>query len=109
MPFFLGRQEADMNALERISMMERRLNETNELIKEITAVLDRIEGTKEEISALFAYYGSNEWYEDRERKLPEDMPAGVLSEDLVYDAITELKEETIRMLETATDLLKNCI
>ncbi len=98
-----------MEALERISKMEQRLNETNALIKEITAVLNKIEETKEEMSALFTYYGSDEWFEDRERKLPEGMPAGVLSEDLVYDAITELKEESIRMLETATDLLKNRI
>ena len=98
-----------MEALERISKMEQRLNETNALIKEITAVLNKIEERKEEMSALFTYYGSDEWFEDRERKLPEGMAAGVLSEDLVYDAITELKEESIRMLETATDLLKNRI
>ena len=95
--------------LERISGMEQRLNEANAIIKDLREVLDRLEGAGDDLSALFTYYGSEEWYEDRERKLPEGMPAGVLSEDLVYDAMSELREEAIRMLELATDLLKNRI
>lgn len=95
--------------IERINAMEQRLNETNETIASIAYALDRIDASKDEISALFTYYGSEEWYEDRDRELPEGMLAGVLSEDLVYDAITELREEAIRMLETATDILKNRI
>ncbi len=95
--------------LVRIGKMEQRLNETNGIIKELTNVLDKIEASKEEMSLLFDYYGSEEWYEDREKKLPQDMPAGVLSEDLAYDTISELREEAIRMLEVATDILKNRI
>ncbi|MBR4462867.1 MAG: DUF4298 domain-containing protein [Erysipelotrichaceae bacterium] len=96
-------------AIERISEMEKCLNETNEIIASMAYALDKIEESKEDMTALFRYYGSEEWYEDRDRKLPEGMPAGVLSEDLVYDAIIALREEAIRMLEAATDILKNRI
>ena len=36
-------------------------------------------------------------------------PAGVLSEDSVYDQITEVRDAAIQMLELATDILKNRI
>ena len=98
-----------MEALERIRGMEERLNQTNEVIKSLTEALDKTDDCREDMIALFCYYGSEDWYEDRERELPEGMPAGVLSEDLVYDAISELREEAIRMLEIATDILKNRI
>ena len=46
---------------------------------------------------------------DRETALPPGTAAGVLSEDAVYDAITALRDEAFRMLELATDILKNRI
>ena len=58
---------------------------------------------------LFKYYGSEAWYEDREGKVPEGVKAGVLSEDLVYDAITNVRDTSFHMLELATDILKNRI
>ena len=58
---------------------------------------------------LFSYYGSEAWYEDREGELPKDVPAGVLSEDLVYDQITAVRDAAFRMLDLSTDILKNRI
>ena len=95
-----------MDNLERINNMESILDEAGEALRELEAALDRMEGVADRMGELFEYYGSAEWYEDRELELPPDTRAGVLSEDLVYDAITDTREASFRMLELATDLLK---
>ena len=60
-------------------------------------------------TALFAYYGSADWFADRELPLPPGIRAGVLSEDLVYDEITDLRDEAFRMLTLATEILRDRI
>jgi hypothetical protein len=94
---------------ERITEMETILNECTEAVSALDAQLDRMEALRERMIRLFAYYGSEAWYEDREGELPKDVPAGVLSEDAVYDQITDVRDAAIRMLELATDILKNRI
>ena len=94
---------------ERITEMETILNECTEAVLALDAQLDRMEALRERMIRLFAYYGSEAWYEDREGELPKDVPAGVLSEDAVYDQITDVRDAAIRMLELATDILKNRI
>ena len=64
---------------------------------------------QDDMGQLFAYYGSEVWFEDLERELPPDTKAGVLSEDLVYDTITDARDAAFRMLEIGTDILKNRI
>ena len=54
-------------------------------------------------------YGSEDWYADRDMELPEGVKAGVLSEDSVYDAITDLRDAAFQMLELGTDILKTWI
>ena len=97
-----------MNA-ERIREMEGYLNECTAAVEDLTEQLDRTDALREHMIRLFRYYGSSEWYEDREGELPADMPAGVLSEDAVYDRITEIRDAAYHMLELATDILKNRI
>ena len=91
---------------QRITEMEKIFNEISGITEEMTALLSRMEEGKESVSRLFRYYGSDEWFEDREGDLPEGIPAGVLSEDGVYDLLTLLREESFRMIENATDYLK---
>ena len=93
--------------VERITEMEGFLNECTESTAGLSAQLDRMEACREQMTRLFAYYGSGDWYADREGDLPEGVRAGVLSEDLVYDQITAVRDAAIRMLELATDILKN--
>ena len=93
--------------VQRITEMEGFLNECTEATAALCTQLERMEACKEQMTRLFAYYGSEDWFADREGDLPEGVRAGVLSEDLVYDQITEVREAAIRMLELATDILKN--
>ena len=95
--------------LQRIREMEDRLNRCAAATADLDRQLDRMEELREDMIRLFSYYGSEAWYEDREGELPKDVPAGVLSEDLVYDQITAVRDAAFRMLDLSTDILKNRI
>ena len=95
--------------LQYIAEMEKILNECKAATSDLDAQLDRMEKLKDPKTRLFSYYGSEEWYMDIESELPEGMPAGVLSEDAVYDQITAVRDAAFRMLELSTDILKNRI
>jgi len=92
--------------IKRITEMEIALDECREALDDMESALDRLESVREKMGELFAYYGSEEWFEDRELELPPDVKAGVLSEDLVYDAVTDAKDMSVRMLELAADVIK---
>ena len=95
--------------IDRITEMEEYLNECTAATEDLTAQLERMEALRERMIRLFSYYGSEAWYEDRDCELPRDVPAGVLSEDLVYDQITAVRDAAFRMLDLAADILKNRI
>ncbi len=100
-----------MKRIERIEAMEALLNECREELRAVEEVIERFCALQDKMKKLSAYYGSASWYADREAdekgKLPENLARGVLSEDLVYDVITDSRDAAIRMLEVATDALRN--
>ena len=59
---------------------------------------------------LEEYYVGEDWRADYEADeaglLPDDLKRGVLSEDGAYDTLGENHEMLIRLLETATDALR---
>ena len=93
--------------VERVTEMEGYLNECADATADLSRALARMDALGEKMTSLFAYYGGAEWYEDREGDLPDGVAAGVLSEDAVYDQISDVREAAIKMLELATDILKN--
>ena len=95
--------------IERIEKMEAHLDELKALNAELALQIEKVNEARQNMMDLFSYYGSEQWYEDRELELPEGTKAGVLSEDLVYGQITDLRDNAFAMLETATDILKNRI
>jgi hypothetical protein len=95
--------------LKRVEEMESCLDECTQINAELSLMLQKLEEAKEDMTKLFRYYGSEEWYEDRDSDLPAGTKAGVLSEDLVYDEIIKLRDNAFTMLESATDILKNRI
>ena len=78
-----------------IQQMEGVLNTSEALIKELYEMLERWEAHQPALKQLIAYYESEQWMEDydasNEGQLPKDMPQGVLSEDAVYNVITDIK------------------
>ena len=63
---------------------------------EMSAALDKYEAVLEDIKALDAYYGSEEWkqdYADDEAGLlPDNLKRGVLSEDGIWNLLSDAHE-----------------
>ena len=93
--------------IERIREMEGYLNECAAVTAGLTEQLDRTDAVREDMIRLFSYYGSEAWYEDREGELPADVPAGVLSEDAVYDLLLDNHDLAVRMLKVIAKALEN--
>ena len=85
----------------RIRKMERHLNSATAAVKRLRAALDKWEVTQEAIAALDEYYGSDLWrqdYADDEAGLlPADLKRGVLSEDGIWNLLTDCRELTSRL------------
>lgn len=94
---------------ERVTRMEEILDGSEAAAEGLARELDRMDALRDGMTALFQYYGSEDWHADRAADKPAEVKAGVLSEDAVYDLITRLRDLSFRMLETATDILKNRI
>ena len=103
-----GRKEKSMK--EQVIKFENILNESEKIISELEAVLDRLESNEGAYWELKEYYGSEEYLKDVDisdnTKEYDDIACGVLSEDGVYNLITDTHWASIRMLELATRLLK---
>ncbi len=99
-----------MEQIERINEMEQCLDASEKAIRELSEALSAYEETQEQYRKLSDYYGSDQWmqdYEDDEAgKLPRDLKRGVLSEDAVYDLITENRELLVRMLKLVAGALE---
>ena len=80
----------------RIRKMERRLNRALAAVKRLEIALDKWEIVQEDIAALDEYYGSGEWRkdfaDDEAGLLPADLKRGVLSEDALWNLLTDCKE-----------------
>lgn len=103
-----------MKRTERIEMMEQALGASSAAVKKLSEAMDEYERAQKAIKSLFDYYGSVLWMQDYEAdeagKLPEDLPRGVLSEDAVYDLITEHRELMARLSKAvAAALEKNML
>jgi len=99
-----------MEQKERIRQMELRLDQASAAVMELSAALDKYEAAQEAISILDEYYGSDEWKQDfaddEAGLLPADLKRGVLSEDGIWNLLTDSRELNIRMLETVVQILK---
>ena len=82
--------------IERIKKMESYLDEAGAVIAELTEALEKYEKIQNKYYKLENYYGSSKWIDDFEAdeagRLPADLKRGVLSEDAVYDLITDETE-----------------
>lgn len=87
--------------IERIKKMESYLDEAGAVIAELTEALEKYEKIQNKYYKLENYYGSTKWIDDfeadEEGKLPADLKRGVLSEDAVYNLITDHSELMERM------------
>lgn len=101
----------DMN-VERIKLMEERFDRVSDAVTKLSEALEAYRSEQDELSILNSYYGSDEWKQDfaddEAGRLPKDLKRGVLSEDGVWDVLSENQVLLVRMREllraTAYDL-----
>ncbi|MCI8623346.1 MAG: DUF4298 domain-containing protein [Provencibacterium sp.] len=93
-----------MEPIARIVRMEQFLNEAWAAVKALDQALDRYAAARAGLTELTAYYEDGRWMEDFEAdaagRLPQDLNRGVLSEDAVYNLLTDnaqLKERLRRL------------
>ena len=93
-----------MTQLERITHYEEILDKIDAAVSDLDRVLETFDAVQPLVRELDDYYGSDDWrqdYADDEAgRLPAELKRGVLSEDGVYDALTDHRELLVRMLET---------
>lgn len=95
-----------MKQIERIERMESCLDESAAAVRALSEALEQYEAVQPKLKKLSDYYGSTLWMKDFEDdeagKLPEGIKRGVLSEDAVYDLLTDHHELILRMSRAVT-------
>ena len=91
-----ARKQMCMEQIERIKQMELRLERAAKAVMEMSAALDKYEAALADFEVLDAYYGSEEWKQDfaddEAGRLPADLKRGVLSEDGIWNLLSDAKE-----------------
>ena len=94
-----------MTRIERITLMESLFDKSEEVVKRLEAALKDFAALEHDIAKLEAYYNSPQWRKDFEAdeagKLPKDLKRGVLSEDGIYDLLSDYQclKDQIRTIE----------
>ncbi len=94
-----------MARIERITNMESLFDKSEEIVKRLEVALKDFAKLEHDIAKLEAYYNSPQWRKDFEAdeagKLPKDLKRGVLSEDGIYDLLSDYQclKDQIRTVE----------
>ena len=84
----------DLLQIERIKWMEQHFNHALATIKDASAV--SLKAVKEDVAELSKYYGSDLWKQDlaadEAGKLPPDLKRGVLSEDGIWNLLSDYRD-----------------
>ena len=76
--------------------MEKCLDDSRKAIDRLTEALEMYRNVQGKLRELSLYYGSEQWrkdfQDDEAGKLPEDLKRGVLSEDAVYNLLSDNRE-----------------
>lgn len=95
--------------LDKISEMENLLNEAESFLAEAEQFLEKWQAFLPKMKTLEHYYFDGDWRDDyqayEDGKIPEDMPCGVLSEDLVFNASTGHHGLAIEYLKVVAKVL----
>ena len=91
-----------MEQIARIRHMEQLFDLAKEAMEEVMMSLETYEKAQEAIAVLSEYYGSKDWkqdYADDEAGLlPKDLKRGVLSEDGIWNLLSDWRETKTRTI-----------
>lgn len=92
-----------MEQVKRIKAMERSLDRALQAVMKLSAALDDYAAAQTDIRKLEKYYGSDEWRQDftddEQGRLPQDLKRGVLSEDGIWNVLTDCRDLDQRLRE----------
>ena len=107
---FTNIENEDLN-VHHIKQMEEILDTAKQKMDALEQSIADLKAYQSKIQELEAYYTSPKWKEDfamdEAGKLPASLKRGVLSEDAVYDLITDNHELAVRMLKVITKALQD--
>ena len=90
-----------MNKTERIKQMELHMERAAKAVMELSVALDNYEAAQEDLAVLSEYYDGEAWkqdYADDEAgRLPADLKRGVLSEDGIWNLLSDANELNKRL------------
>ena len=90
-----------MEQIERIKTMEQHLDRASQAVMKLSAALDDYAEVLTSIRELEKYYGSDDWKQDfaddEQGLLPQDLKRGVLSEDGIWNVLTDNQDLQARM------------
>ena len=96
-----------MEQIERIKTMEQHLDRASQAVMRLSAALDDYADAQEALRELDAYYKSDEWKQDfaddEAGLLPTDLKRGVLSEDAIWNVLTDNSDIHLRIKEMAKE------
>ena len=99
-----------MEQTNRIKQMELQFDRASQAMIELSTAIDKYVKAQDALNELKAYYASEDWLrdyaDDEAGKLPKDLKRGVLSEDGVWNLLSDCRELNIKMLETVTEMLR---
>ena len=85
-----------MEQAERITYMEQILDEAAEAVSSLSEALEKYSAVQDKLQELAAYYSSKQWRQDFDDdsagKIPQDLKRSVLSEDAVYNLLTDISD-----------------
>ena len=94
-----------MEQIERITYMEQILDEAIEAVSSLSEALEKYSAIQDKLQELIAYYSSEQWRQDFDDdsagKIPNSLKRGVLSEDAVYNLLTDITDLKEHLKELA--------
>lgn len=92
--------------IERIKQMEQHLDHASQVVMRLSVALNEFAAIQETLRQLSDYYGSDAWKQDfvadEAGLLPKDLKRGVLSEDVVWNLLENIRDLKDRMAEIVT-------
>jgi len=96
--------------MERIKLNEEKFNKIKKSFEKLEREFDGFEKLENEFNDLNFYYGSSEWFSDKEafeKGKIKYVNAGVLSEDTIWNLNEDIKDFVIRVNDFYSKLLNN--
>lgn len=97
------------NRIAKIQEQEKNLNQANEVLDELEALVKNWQNFFPQFNELMNYYNSSQWHDDFQesnRGTFKDFPCGVLSEDAVYDMYHRQRTLNLKIIRVALDYLQ---